>query len=163
MERRGQQEIVPGGETDAAREAKADETRNKGNKVETKDFLKSRMRENRTYGSVRGCKTEPLTQTKTWVKERRSRESLLDKVFFMQLDTKMIVSVSEANKNFSRVARTADNNGRAVIFKNNKPKYLMIDLEQESLIYDLTDDEKLEIASKRILKQYKPAFEELAK
>ena len=52
----------------------------------------------------------------------------------MQLDTKMIVSVSEANKNFSRVARTADSNGRAVIFKNNKPKYLMIDLEQESLI-----------------------------
>ena len=39
----------------------------------------------------------------------------------------------------------------------------MIDLEQESLIYDLTDDEKLEIASKRIMKQYKPAFEELAK
>ena len=81
----------------------------------------------------------------------------------MQLDTKMIVSVSEANKNFSRVARTADTNGRAVIFKNNKPKYLLIDLEQESLIYDLTDDEKLEISSKRIMKQYKPAFVELAK
>lgn len=81
----------------------------------------------------------------------------------MQLDTKMIVSVSEANKNFSHVARTADANGRAVIFKNNKPKYLLVDLEQESLIYDLTDDEKLEIASKRILKQYKSAFEELAK
>ena len=76
----------------------------------------------------------------------------------MQLDTKMIVSVSEANKNFSRVARTADSNGRAVIFKNNKPKYLLVDLEQESLIYDLTDDEKLEIASKRIMKQYKPTF-----
>ena len=45
----------------------------------------------------------------------------------------------------------------------DSPKYLMIDLEQESLIYDLTDDEKLEIASKRIMKQYKPAFEELAK
>ena len=81
----------------------------------------------------------------------------------MQLDTKMIVSASEANKNFSRVARTADSNGRAVIFKNNKPKYLLVDLEQESLLYDLTDEEKLEIASRRILKQYKPAFEELAK
>ena len=81
----------------------------------------------------------------------------------MQLDTKMIVSVSEANKNFSRVARTADNNGRAVIFKNNKPKYLLIDLEQESLIYDLTEEEKLEIASKRVMKQFKPDFEELAK
>lgn len=49
------------------------------------------------------------------------------------------------------------------IFKNNRPKYLMIDLEQESMLYDLTDEEMLEIASKRILKQYKPAYEELAK
>ena len=84
-------------------------------------------------------------------------------VLFMQLDTKMIVSVSEANKNFSRVARIAESNGRAVIFKNNKPKYLLIDLEQESLLYDLTDDKKVEIASRRIMKEFKPAFEELAK
>ena len=39
----------------------------------------------------------------------------------------------------------------------------MIDLEQETLIHDLAYEEKLEIASKRILKQYKPAFEELSK
>ena len=57
----------------------------------------------------------------------------------------------------------ADSYGRVVILKNKKPKYLLIDLEQESLIYDLTDEEKIEIASKRILKQYKPAFEELEK
>ena len=50
-----------------------------------------------------------------------------------------------------------------MIFKNNKPKYLLIDLEQESLLYDLTDDEKVEIASRRIMKEFKPAFEELAK
>ena len=38
--------------------------------------MKSRMRENCKSGSVRGCKTEPLTQTKHWVKERRkSRKS----------------------------------------------------------------------------------------
>ena len=81
----------------------------------------------------------------------------------MKIDTKMIVSISEANKSFSRIAHIADSYGRAVILKNNKPKYLLIDLEQETLIHDLTDEEKLEIASKRILKQYKPAFEELAK
>ena len=81
----------------------------------------------------------------------------------MQIDTNTIVSATEANQNFSRVTRIAEKNGQAVIFKNNKPKYVLIDLEQESLIYDLTDDEKLEIASKRILKQYKSAFEELAK
>ena len=60
----------------------------------------------------------------------------------MQLDTKMIVSVSEANKNFSRIAHIADSYGRVVILKDNKPKYLLIDLEQEALIYDLTDEER---------------------
>lgn len=81
----------------------------------------------------------------------------------MNPDAQMIVSISEANKDFSRVIHLAGSYGRVVILKNNKPKYLLIDLDQEPLIYDLTDEEKLEIASKRIMKQYKPAFEELAK
>ena len=81
----------------------------------------------------------------------------------MKIDAKMIVSFSQAKKNFSHVSCIADSYGRAVILKDNKLKYLLIDLEQESLMYDLTDEEKLEIASKRILNQYKPAFEELAK
>ena len=81
----------------------------------------------------------------------------------MKIDTKMTVSISEANKSFTQVARIADKCGCVVIHKDTKPKYLLINLEQETLIYDLTDEEKLEIASKRILKQYKPAFEELAK
>ena len=81
----------------------------------------------------------------------------------MNLDVHMIVPISEAHKNFSRITRMADIHGRVVILKDNTPKYLLIDLDQESLIYDLTDEEKLEIASKRIMKQYKPAYEELAK
>ena len=67
----------------------------------------------------------------------------------MNLDTKMIVSISEANEDFSRVILLVENYGRVVILKDNKPKYLLIDLEQESLIYDLTEEEKLEIAAKR--------------
>ena len=81
----------------------------------------------------------------------------------MKIDTKMTVSLSQAKNTFSHVARIVDKYGRVVILKENEPKYLLVDLEQETLIYDLTDEEKLEIASKRILKQYKPAFEELAK
>ena len=72
-------------------------------------------------------------------------------------------TISEANKDFSRLMHMADIHGRVVILKDNKPKYLLVDLEQESLIYDLTEEEKLEIASKRIMKQHKPAFEELSK
>ena len=71
-------------------------------------------------------------------------------------------TISEANKDFSRLMHMADIHGCVVILKDNKPKYLLIDLEQETLIYDLTDEEKLEIATKRIMKQYKPAFEKLA-
>ena len=81
----------------------------------------------------------------------------------MNPDTQMMVSISKANLDFSRVMHLADIYGRVVILKDNKPKYLLIDLEQEALIYDLTEEEKMEITSKRIMKQYKPAFEELAK
>ena len=80
----------------------------------------------------------------------------------MQIDTNTIVSVTEANQNFSRVTRIAEKNGQAVIFKNNRPKYMVVDLEHSPML-DLTDDEKIDIVAARILKRFKPAFEELAK
>ena len=80
----------------------------------------------------------------------------------MTVDTNAIVSVSEANQNFSRVTRIAEKNGQAVIFKNNKPKYVLIDLDISPMI-DLTDDEKIDVVAARILKKYKAAFMELAK
>ena len=80
----------------------------------------------------------------------------------MQINTNTIVSATEANQNFSRVTRIAEKNGQAVIFKNNKPKYMLIDLEQSSYL-ELTDDEKIDIVAARILQRFKPAFEELAK
>lgn len=80
----------------------------------------------------------------------------------MQIDTKTILSVTEANQNFSRVARIAEKNGQAVIFKNNRPKYVVIDLDR-SPILELTDDEKIDIVAARVMKRFKPAFEELAK
>ena len=81
----------------------------------------------------------------------------------MNPDVAVMVPISEANKDFSRIMHMADTHGRVVILKDNKPKYLLIDLKQEALIYDLTEEEKMEIASKRIMRQYKPASEELAK
>lgn len=80
----------------------------------------------------------------------------------MTIDTNAIVSVSEANQNFSRVTRIADRNGQVVIFKNNRPKYILLDVDQSPLL-DMTDDEKIDVAAARILKRFKPAFEELAK
>lgn len=80
----------------------------------------------------------------------------------MQIDTNTIVSVTEANQNFSRVTRIAEKKGQAVIFKNNRPKYMLIDLDASPML-ELTDDEKIDIVAARILKRFKPAFEELAK
>lgn len=80
----------------------------------------------------------------------------------MRIDTNAIVSVTEANQNFSRVTRIAEKTGQAVIFKNNRPKFMLIDLEN-SPILDMTDDEKIDVVAARILRRFRPAFEELAK
>ena len=80
----------------------------------------------------------------------------------MMINTKAIVTASEANQNFSRVARIADAQGQAVIFKNNRPKYLLVDIEATPY-FDMTDDEKIDVIAARILKKFKPAFYELAK
>ena len=80
----------------------------------------------------------------------------------MNIDTNSIVTATEANQNFSRVAKLADEKGRVVVFKNNRPKLLIIDLDTEPQI-EMTEDEKLEFIARRILKEHKAAFEELAK
>lgn len=81
----------------------------------------------------------------------------------MLIDTDNIFSITQANQNFSSVSRAVERDGKAVIFKNNKPKYLILDAENDDFIFDLTDDEKTDIVAKRILNRYLPAFKELAK
>ena len=80
----------------------------------------------------------------------------------MKIDTNTIISVTGANQNLSRVTRIAEKSGQAVIFKNNRPRYMLIDLEN-SPVLDLTEDEKIDVVAARILKRFKPAFQELAK
>lgn len=48
----------------------------------------------------------------------------------MIIDTSTIVSMTEANQNFSKVARLVDEKGSAVIMKNNMPKYLVMDFNK---------------------------------
>lgn len=81
----------------------------------------------------------------------------------MIISTETIFSMTQANQNFSQVTRTVDKSGEAVIFKNNKPKYLVLNIESNELPLSLSDDEKIEIVAKRILKKYLGAFKELAK
>ena len=80
----------------------------------------------------------------------------------MNIDPNSIVTATEANQNFSRVARLAEKRGRVVVFKNNRPKLLVIDLDTEPQI-EMSEDEKLEFVAGRILREHRAAFEELAK
>ena len=80
----------------------------------------------------------------------------------MQIDSNAIVSATEANQNFSKVARLAEQKGHVVVFKNNRPKLLVIDLDSEPQI-EMSEEEKFEFVAARILREHKAAFEELAK
>lgn len=80
----------------------------------------------------------------------------------MTIDTNTIISATEANQNFSRATRIADAHGEVVIFKNNKPKYVLIDIESTPY-FEMSDEEKIDVIAARILKKYRPAFLELAK
>ncbi len=81
----------------------------------------------------------------------------------MIINTDTIFSMTQANQNFSAVVRSVDKNGEAVVFRNNKPKYLVVDMDNSNFILDLTEDERIDIVAKRVLKKYLPAFKELAK
>ncbi|MBQ6482605.1 MAG: type II toxin-antitoxin system Phd/YefM family antitoxin [Anaerolineaceae bacterium] len=81
----------------------------------------------------------------------------------MYINTETIFSMTQANQNFSVVARAVDREGEAVVFKNNKPKYLVVNMENSDRLLDLTEDEKIDIVAKRILNKYIGAFKELAK
>ncbi len=48
----------------------------------------------------------------------------------MLIETRNMISMTEANQNFSRVARMVDEKGSAIIMKNNKPRYLIVDFSE---------------------------------
>lgn len=80
----------------------------------------------------------------------------------MTIDTNTMVSISEANQNFSKVARLVDERGSAVILKNNVPRYLVIDFSKAEEDTVASDEDVLSI-SKRLMAQNKEAYEALAK
>ena len=83
-------------------------------------------------------------------------------ILSMKINTNEIISISAANQNFSNVVKIADKRGKAVIFRNNKPKYILLNID-ESTIIEMTDDEKIDFVATRILKTHMKAFLELAK
>ncbi|WP_025642186.1 hypothetical protein [Schnuerera ultunensis] len=80
----------------------------------------------------------------------------------MKININNLVSISEVNQKFSKVARLVDENGATVILKSNVPRYELIDYTQLQKEEILGDEEVDEVA-KRILFKHMKAFEQLAK
>ena len=80
----------------------------------------------------------------------------------MMIDTKNLVSITEANQNFSKVARLVDERGSAVILKNNVPRYLSVEFSQAEQMGLAPDEDVMELSA-RLIRQNRDAYEELAK
>ena len=80
----------------------------------------------------------------------------------MNINTKNLVSITEANQNFSKVARLVDENGSAVILKNNVPRYLIVEFSQAEN-EETASDENVMLISKRLIAKNRQAYEVLAK
>ena len=80
----------------------------------------------------------------------------------MMVNTDNLISITEANRNFSQVARMVDKNGSVVILKNNVPRYLAIEFNQAEAVQAAPDEDVLKISEKLIAKN-REAYEELAK
>ena len=80
----------------------------------------------------------------------------------MNINTDNLVSITEANRNFSRSARLVDEKGSVVILKNNAPRYLLIEFSQAEQEQSVSNEDVL-LLSKRLIAQNREAYEELAK
>ena len=80
----------------------------------------------------------------------------------MTINTNNLVSITEANQNFSKVARLVDENGSAVIMKNNVPRYIIMEFSEVEKMQTASDEDVNEI-SKRLIAQNLEADKELAK
>ena len=80
----------------------------------------------------------------------------------MMINTDNLVSITDANQNFSRVARMVDEKGAAIILKNNVPRYILMEFDQLEEEQQACDEDIREI-SRRLMSKNKHAYEVLAK
>lgn len=83
----------------------------------------------------------------------------------MLVNTNNLVAMTEANQNFSKVVRIVDESGMAVILKNNKPKYILVDFDEYEEIQAMMK-EKAKLISETadlLINENLEVFKELAK
>jgi antitoxin Phd len=80
----------------------------------------------------------------------------------MMIDTNTLVSMTEVNQNFSKVTRLVDEQGAAVILKNNKPRYAVVNFAE----YDSFQEYRrtlIDRTAEKLIDENLEAFRELAK
>lgn len=80
----------------------------------------------------------------------------------MNINTNTIISISQANQNFSKVANLVDQYGCAVIMKNNSPQYIVYQFSQVDNM-QLASEQEIENSSNKLIKKNKNIYKELAK
>lgn len=89
----------------------------------------------------------------------------MGEVIIMTVETSTLVPMTEANQNFSKVTRLVDETGLAVILKNNKPRYIVIDFEEYEALQAAraARKQKVEAAADQLIEENLDALRELAK
>ncbi len=83
----------------------------------------------------------------------------------MMVNTASMVPMTEANQNFSKVTRLVDQAGLAVILKNNKPRYIVVDFDEYEELQAVREArrKKVEATADQLISENLEAFLELAK
>lgn len=82
----------------------------------------------------------------------------------MMIDTNIIVPMTDANQNFSKVTQIVDTNGMAVIMKNNKPRYIVVGFDEYETVNAAMQmrKQKIDAVSDSVIDENKEALMELA-
>ena len=80
----------------------------------------------------------------------------------MNINTNNLVPITEANQNFSKVARLVDESGAVIILKNNVPRYLVMEFSSAEQEQFAADEDVMSI-SRRLIEKNRQAYEVLAK
>lgn len=83
----------------------------------------------------------------------------------MTVDTNTLVAMTEANQNFSKVTRLVDEEGLAVILKNNKPRYIVVNFDEYDEIKTARQNRRklVDTATDELIRENMEALRELAK
>lgn len=83
----------------------------------------------------------------------------------MTVNTDNLISMTEANQNFSKVVRIVDESGLAVILKNNKPRYVVVDFDEYNNISAALQMRKvkIDIAADKLIDENMEALSVLSK